>query len=176
MDTQISIIAEAKHLRLVRQGRWEFVERIRISGIVGIVALTEDRRLLLVEQPRVPVGCRVIELPAGLAGDTPAFQGESLEAAAERELLEETGYQAQSLSCLFRGPTSPGMTNEEITFFLARDCALAETRSIDPSEDIVVHAVPLPAVEAWLGEQAALGKAIDIKVYAGLYVARKFSS
>jgi len=175
MDTQVKIIAEAKHLRLVRLSGWEFAERIRIRGIVCIVALTNDRRLLLVEQPRVPVGCRVIELPAGLAGDTRESQGESLEAAAERELLEETGYQAQSMSCLFCGPTSPGMTNEEITFFLARDCTLADTRSIDPSEDIVVHAVPLPDVEVWLGEQASLGKAIDIKVYAGLYVARKFS-
>lgn len=175
MDIQVEIIAEARHLRLVRLGGWEFAERIRISGIVCIVALTNDQRLLLVEQPRIPVGCRVIELPAGLAGDTPATQGEPLEAAAERELLEETGYRAQSMSCLFCGPTLPGMTNEQITFFLARDCGLAETRIFDVSEDIVVHAVPLPAVEVWLGEQASLGKAIDIKVYAGLYVARTFS-
>ncbi|NLF73844.1 MAG: NUDIX hydrolase [Candidatus Anammoximicrobium sp.] len=176
MDTSLEIIAEARYLRLVRLGRWEFAERVRISGVVCVVALTRDQRLLLVEQLRVPLGCRVIELPAGLAGDTSATQGEPLQAAAERELLEETGYRASSTSRLFCGPTSPGLTNEQLTFFFAKDCELAETRVSDPSEDILVHAVPLPAVDAWLDEQTALGKAIAIKVYAGLYVARQLGA
>ena len=167
MDLNLEIIAEAKHLRLVRLGGWEFAERVRISGIVCIVALTSDRRLLLVEQSRVPVGCRVIELPAGLAGDSPENQGEGLENAAIRELLEETGYCAKSMSRLFGGPISPGMTNEQITFFLAKDCVLAESRCGDTTKEIVVHAVPLPAVEAWLGEQASLGRAIDVEVMPG---------
>ena len=175
MGNHLEIIAESEHLRLVRLDGWEFAERIRISGIVCIVALTSDQRLLLVEQPRVPIGCRVIELPAGLAGDTPETQGEPLEDAARRELLEETGYRSKSMSRLFGGPISPGMTNEQITFFLAKDCGLAETRRVDTTEEIVVHAVPLPAVEAWLGEQRSLGKAVDVKVYAGLYAARTLS-
>ena len=43
----------------------------RIGGIVGVVALTPEHNVVLVEQYRVPVGARVVELPAGLAGDTP---------------------------------------------------------------------------------------------------------
>jgi ADP-ribose pyrophosphatase len=175
MDPNHEIIAQGKHLRLVRVGRWEFAERVRISGVVCIVALTNDQRLLLVEQPRVPVGCRVIELPAGLAGDTSQTQGEPLEDAATRELVEETGYRAASMSRVFAGPVSPGMTNEEITFFLARNCEPAESRSIDITEEITVRAVPLPAVETWLARQASSGKTIDIKVYTGLYIACKFS-
>ena len=41
------------------------------TGAVVIVAMTEERRLVLIEQFRIPVACRVIELPAGLVGDTP---------------------------------------------------------------------------------------------------------
>lgn len=175
IDPEREIIAQGKHLCLVRVGGWEFAERVRVSGVVCIVALTDDLRLLLVEQPRIPVGRPVIELPAGLAGDTAETRGEPLEDAAARELLEETGYRAGPMSRLFAGPISPGLTNEEITFFLARDCRPEENRSVDITEEITVHAVPVPVAETWLGEQASLGKAIDIKVYAGLYVARNLS-
>ena len=50
MGNHFEIIAESEHLRLVRLDGWEFAERIRISGIVCIVALTSDQRLLLGEQ------------------------------------------------------------------------------------------------------------------------------
>ena len=53
---------------------------------VGIVAVTSDGRLLLVEQFRIPVGKNVIELPAGLVGDLPGQEEESLKLAAQREL------------------------------------------------------------------------------------------
>src|SRR5215217_1288754 len=87
-------IAEGKRVRLVRRGDWEFVTRKKSSGIVAIVAVTDDYKLVLVEQYRPPVAKSVIELPAGLAGDEAGHEQEDLLTAARRELLEETGYEA----------------------------------------------------------------------------------
>ena len=92
MGKQREVIAATRHLQLVRRGGWEYVERPNVTGIVVIVPVTRDGELVLIEQYRVPVDRPVIELPAGLAGDVPGTEGERLEAAARRELLEETGY------------------------------------------------------------------------------------
>ena len=172
----MEVVADAKHLRLVRRRGWEFVERKSVSGIVVIVALTPDRRLLLVEQYRPPVDCHVIELPAGLAGDSPDAEDESLEDAARRELLEETGHRAAAMIRLFHGPPSAGITSEQLTFFLAPDARYIHAGGGDESEDITVHAVALDEVPGWLEEQSRCGKAIDVKIYAGLYAAQAKTS
>ena len=172
----MEVVADAKHLRLVRRRGWEFVERKNISGIVVIVALTADRRLVLVEQYRPPVDCPVIELPAGLAGDTSGAEDESLEDAAKRELLEETGYGAASMIRLFHGPPSAGITSEQLTFFLAPDAQYIHAGGGDETEDITVHAIALDEVPQWLDEQSRCGKAIDLKIYAGLYAAQSQTS
>src|SRR5512142_3214140 len=99
-------IAEGKYLRFVKRGRWEYVERTQVSGIVGVLAVTDDNKLILVEQYRPPLQNPVIELPAGLAGDTPGTAGEALAIAARRELLEETGYEASGMELLTNGVVS----------------------------------------------------------------------
>src|SRR4051812_22417920 len=98
MDNNVKTLCDGKHIRLVQKGKWEFVERKKVSGIVGIVAVTDDGKLILVEQFRPPVNKRVIEIPAGLAGDVAGREEESLETAARRELLEETGYEAREMT------------------------------------------------------------------------------
>ncbi|HUV39721.1 MAG TPA: NUDIX hydrolase, partial [Planctomycetota bacterium] len=82
------MICEGQHLRLVDQGGWEHVERIGVSGIVALVAVTASDEIVLVEQYRPALDRRVIELPAGLVGDRPGEEHEDLETAARRELLE----------------------------------------------------------------------------------------
>ena len=69
MDTrnQTKILYEGKNIRLKERNRWEFAERRNVFGIVSILAMTNDSRIILVEQYRPPVQSRVIELPAGLA-------------------------------------------------------------------------------------------------------------
>ena len=80
--------------------------------------LTDEDELVLVEQYRIPVQSRVLELPAGLVGDDGDLD-EDFRVAANRELLEETGYRASSLEELLTSPSTPGMANEMITIFFA---------------------------------------------------------
>ena len=112
-------VYEGKWLRMKKRGRWEFVERTNPGGMaVIIVAATPDARLLFVEQHRAALDARTIEMPAGLIGDVDA--GESIELAAARELLEETGWQADRVEFLMAGPTSSGMSNERVAFVRQR--------------------------------------------------------
>ncbi|HEV7223072.1 MAG TPA: NUDIX hydrolase, partial [Pirellulales bacterium] len=95
-----TILAAGRHLQLVQQGHWEYADRTSAREAVVLAAVTDERQLLLVEQYRIPVGRRVIELPAGLVGDIAGEEDERLETAAGRELLEETGYRASRLELL----------------------------------------------------------------------------
>src|SRR5512139_3342503 len=108
-----------KFLRVIKAGHWEYADRIGTSGAVAIVAVTPHGKLLLTEQYRLPVKSRVIELPAGLAGDSPSHAAEAMTEAARRELLEETGYAAETLVCVAVGPPSAGLASEIVTFCVA---------------------------------------------------------
>ncbi len=164
-----AILAEGRHLRLVSRGGWEFAERPHVTGIVVIVAVSPEDNLILVEQYRPPVGRRVIELPAGLAGDVAGAEEEDLSEAARRELLEETGYDAKTFTRLFEGPPSAGMSSELLTFFRAEGLTKVEAGGGDESEDIQIHEVPLEQVRAWLDERIQANDVyIDPKVFAGL--------
>lgn len=164
------ILGEGQWLRLLARGRWEYVTRTRGRLAAAIVALTYDDELVLVEQRRVPVDAQTIELPAGLIGDVD--EGEAPELAARRELVEETGYEAQTLREVARGPSSAGLADEQIVIYLATDLRRVHAGGGDATEDIVVHHVPLSEVDAWLATQTAAGKLVDLKVYAGLHFAR----
>jgi ADP-ribose pyrophosphatase len=169
MDDQISTVYEGKWLRLKKRGRWEFAERTNPGGLaVIIIAATPDARLLFVEQYRVPIDGKTIEMPAGLVGDVDA--GESLELAAERELLEETGWQAARIEVLMSGPTSSGMSNERVAFVRASGLTRVHAGGGDASEDIIVHEVPVAEVPRWLAEKMAEGYALDAKLWAGLWL------
>ncbi len=164
------LLAEGRFARLVAQDGWEWVERVNASGAVVIVALTDDGRLILVEQHRIPLNRRVVELPAGLVGDD-AAPGEDIAQAARRELLEETGYQADALEYLAEGPSSAGLAAEVYALFLARGARRVGPGGGDDSEDIQVHLVPLEEADAWLDARRRQGVMVDPKVYAGLYFA-----
>lgn len=165
------ILHQGKYLRLMRQGTWEYSERVGAIGIVAMVPITAQREIVLVEQYRVPTQGFVIEIPAGLVGDKIGQEEESLELAAGRELEEETGFKAGKLVRIFDGPSSAGSSNSVVTFFLATDLVRVGPGGGDEHEDITVHVVPLDQAMAWLEAQAKQGKALDPKVYAGLYFA-----
>ena len=131
-----------------------------------IFAATEDNRVLLVEEMRPPIGMRCICFPAGLCGDVAP---ESSGSAAMRELLEETGYTAESMQFLFTGPSSPGLTSETLHFFLARGLQKRTAGGGVDGENITVHEVPLTDIDSWLQSRMAAGIAVDPRVYTGLY-------
>ena len=160
-----------RHLTMVSRHDWEFVTRNTARPAVAVVAVTDAGKVVLVEQPRPPVGRTVIELPAGLAGDVAGAEDESLLKAAKRELLEETGYVAEHWMELFRGYSSPGLTDESNVVFLARGLTRRGNGGGDPGERITVHEVPLTQVSSWIRERDV---ATDFKLFAGLYAAAEF--
>jgi ADP-ribose pyrophosphatase len=172
-ERQPEVLLEGRYLRMLRRGRWEYVERIKPSGIAVIVAVTAADELLFVEQLRPPLGERVIELPAGLVGDVAGSEDEGIEEAARRELLEETGYRAGELELLTEGPVSPGLSTEVVSVFLARGAERVSSGGGDASEDIAVHAVPVAAADGWLEARRREGVLVDAKVYTGLYFAQR---
>ncbi len=167
-----TVLFEGKYLRALAHGHWEFVTRKNASGVVIIVAVTPNGDMLFVEQFRPPVGRRVIELPAGLAGDHADKADEPLSHAAIRELEEETGWRAARMEQLAEGPVSAGLTDETVTFFRAHDLASIGPGGGDAFESIVVHQVPVADVPKWLTERQQAGALVDPKVFAALYFIR----
>jgi len=163
------VLASGAFLEFIKEGGWEYVRRTSDGGAVIIVAVTDAQRVVLVEQARPPVGGHCIEFPAGLVGDQVEFVGESLAVAAERELLEETGYAAENMEYLTHGPPSPGMSSELVTFFRATGLRKVAAGGGDETEDITVHEIPLDQITAFLDGAQRRGIAVDPKVYAGLY-------
>ncbi len=157
-----------RFLSLVEREHWEFVTRPNAHAVVVLIATTPQREIVLVEQYRRPVDARVIELPAGLVGDTGDPEEPVLE-AARRELIEETGFRAGSLQLVMECPTSSGMTDEVISFVRADDLERIGPGGGDASEDIEVHVVALDAADDWLAARHAAGVPLDPKIFTALY-------
>lgn len=115
-----------------------------------------------------------MELPAGLVGDN-GDPDEDFKTAAQRELLEETGYRAESLEELLTSPSTPGMANEIITIYFASGLERVGPGGGDGNEEITVHLMPVENAVDWLDARQAEGIMIDPKIYAGLFWAGKRS-
>ncbi len=156
-------------LRLVRSGRWEYAQRTNPGGAAIIIAVTDEDRVLFVEQWREAIHGRTIEMPAGLVGDLHGQGAESAVTAAARELTEETGYRAGSMQMLMAGPSSAGMSDEIIAFVRARELVREHAGGGDATEDITVHEIPRAEAALWLLKKMHAGYSIDPKLFAGLY-------
>ncbi len=165
---QVETLYQGKHLQLQKRGHWEFAARTQGTGVVAIVAVTAGQQLVLTEQFRPPVQKKVVDLPAGLAGDIAGEEQESFETAARRELIEETGFVHGAFKYIFSGPSSAGMTTEMIDFYLACDVEQVEEGGGDETEEIKVHVIPLKKIGAWLKRKETSKTCVDPKVYAAL--------
>ena len=169
------ILKEGKFIRLLTKWGWEYVERNNCSGIVIILAVTDDQRVVLTEQYRIPVNRKVIEFPAGLVNDLNHKYIESLKTAAQRELLEETGYRAKKMTKVVDGPVSGGFTSDLVTLFKAEGIRKIHKGGGDHTELITVYEVPLEKVDDWLVQKRKEGCLVDPKIYAGLYFLKKYN-
>lgn len=164
-DAPEEIMWSGKWITAKRRGKWEYVSRAR--GIRAAVILPIDGDdVILVEQFRVPLGMRCLELPAGLIGDEEACEGEDPLAAAKRELIEETGYAAAHWEDCGAYFSSPGMTGESFTLLKATGLTRVGEGGGVPGENITVHRVPLAGVAQSIAAFRAAGLAIDVKLLA----------
>lgn len=161
---------QGRFLALRQRGRWEFVERVNAYGAAVVIAVTADDELVLVEQYREPLQANCIENPAGLAGDQPGE--EDILSAARRELLEETGFQADHVELIMAGPSAPGMASELLSFVRATGLHRVHGGGGDGGENITVHVIPMAQVAPFLARQLHCGVHVDPRVYAALYFAR----
>ena len=152
---------EGRFITAQRRGRWEFAGRAR--GIRAAVILAEvDGDVLLVEQYRVPLQRRCLELPAGLIGDDVA--GEAVEVAAARELEEETGYRAGRIEVIGEFFSSPGMISEGFTLVRAHDLEKVGEGGGVEGEGIVVHRVLRARLSDFMASKRAAGVAMDVRL------------
>ena len=163
------VLGVGRFLRLQRRNGWEFVDRPEIDAVAVVIAVTEDNCAVFVEQYREPIGAKTIEWTAGLVGDEQGKDSECLLEAASRELGEETGFRADSISIIGRGPSSGGLTTEVVTFLHAEGLERIGCGGGVEGEEISVCLVPLERVDDWLCRRIQEGLLIDPKVYTGLY-------
>ena len=162
-DAPEKIVWQGKYVTAKTRGRWEFVSRARNIRAAVILPLV-DGDVLLVEQYRVPLGRRCIELPAGLIGDEDGGGGEDDLTAAGRELEEETGYRAGKLEDLGQFWSSPGMVSESFTLVRATELEKVGPGGGTESENITVHRVARTQIAEFVAARRAEGCGIDVRV------------
>lgn len=150
-----------KYVRAVRRGKWEYASRA--NDIRAVVILAEyDGNVILIDQPRVPLDCRCLELPAGLIGDHDPDA--TVESTAIAELEEEAGFTADRVERLGDFYASPGMLSEGFTLVRAHGVRKIGEGGGDENEDINVHLVARAEIRNFIEQKRAEGFGIDVKL------------
>jgi 8-oxo-dGTP pyrophosphatase MutT (NUDIX family) len=113
---------------------------------VNIIALTPENEVVLIEQFRYGTEEIILEIPGGMIDG-----GESAEAAAKRELLEETGYSASGWIFLGISRPNPAIQNNSLFHYLALDCKKTAETAFDEHESVTTRLTPLNEVEDLIG-------------------------
>jgi len=119
-------------------GREHDFLRLDCPDWVNVIAVTEDGRMVLVEQYRHGIDAMTLEIPGGAVdpGEVPAV-------AAARELEEETGYRSSELIEIGRVDPNPAFLSNRCWTYLAQGCRAEGEIHLDPSEEIEVSLVPI---------------------------------
>ena len=150
-----------KYVEVRKRGTWEYVGRTGNTRAAVILAV-DDGHVILVQQYRVPLGRDCLELPAGLVGDDGVDEAD--EAAALRELEEETGYRASGAERLGEFHSSPGMVTEGFTLVRATGLTRVSDGGGVDGENITIHRVPIAAIADFVAKKRAEGVAIDVRL------------
>ena len=160
-DAPLETVWQGKYISALKRGRWEFVSRTGSTNAVVILA-EHDGKVVLIEQYRVPVGGRCLELPAGLVGDEDP--NATVDGTAVKELEEETGFTAQRIEQLGQFHSSPGMVAESFTLVRAHGLRKVGEGGGNEHEDITVHLVAREDIPAFIQQRREHGTAVDVKL------------
>lgn len=160
-DAPEEVMWEGRFVRAMKRGKWEYAGRTGKVRAVVILAKHEGR-FLLVEQYRVPLGARCLELPAGLVGDVDPDA--TVEETAGKELEEETGFTAERIERLGDFHASPGMLTESFTLVRAHGLSrVGEGGGVD-GEEIELHLVAPEDIPEFVERKRGEGVAMDVKL------------
>ena len=148
----------------LENGQKAYREFVDHPGGVGVVAITPDKKMLMVKQFRKAIEDETVEIPAGKleSGEDPLVCG-------IRELEEETGYKAKEFIALGFIYPSPGFTNERTYIYLAKDLYKG---TVNPDEDEFLDILEMPIEE--IHSMIIENKINDAKTVAGFYKAMEY--
>lgn len=136
---------------------------IECPNWVNVIALTPEREVVLIEQYRYGVEDVLLEIPGGIIDE-----GEAVETAAKRELLEETGYSSDKWILLGKSLPNPAMQNNMVYHYLALDCKKTGDTAFDEHESIVTKMTPVSEIE----DMIKSGRIDQSQVVAAFYFLR----
>ena len=160
-DAPLETEWSGKYISVLRRGRWEYVSRTGSTNAVVVLA-EHGGKVILIEQYRVPVGGRCLELPAGLVGDED--EKATLEDTAIKELEEETGFTAAGVEILGDFHSSPGMVAESFTLVRANGVRRVGQGGGNEHEQIDVHLVERSGISRFIAERRQAGVSVDVKL------------
>jgi ADP-ribose pyrophosphatase len=160
-DAPLQTVWQGKYISVCKRGRWEYVSRTGSTNAVVILAEHEGN-VILIEQYRVPVAARCLELPAGLVGDED--ENATVEDTAVKELEEETGFTCERVERLGEFHSSPGMVAESFALVRAHGIRRVSEGGGNEHEDITVHLVAREDIPGFVQSRRDAGTAIDVKL------------
>jgi|SRR5699024_1351569 len=111
---------------------------LEVPEWINVLPLTSDNHIVLVEQYRFGIEEPTLEIPGGMVD-----AGEDPKEAAQRELLEETGYGTNQWESLGKVSANPAIMDNFAHIYLARDCSYKKEPNLDTHERIKVHKIPI---------------------------------
>lgn len=134
-----SVFSLSSHESTNSEGKSGLFYKLHVPDWINVLALTEDKNVVLVKQYRHGTDEITLEIPGGAVDKEDTHPQHS----AERELLEETGYQSKKWTHLGTVSVNPAIMNNYCHLYLAEDCKKVAEQNLDQMEEIEVQTVPL---------------------------------